>query len=233
MAFNKDYRTRVVRQIKERYRCYWHSMHPRTFTSRELYKVGFAKEEWEALLLLRSNRKEVIQSGGQWTYNLDLSAMLDLPDYVPGKPTLTFDNKKGWPTLDIQEQEFPVEIQEKMRDWVLTAYQYENDSNILGEKLAELIKLDWDYERDRDVAIVNTPGCLYRIWPELLPFLDSGDRHVLRNKKVKSPLPKAWEEGEADLAKFHYGPAMERITYALTVMSLIPNEYDKKYPNLS
>ena len=164
--------------------------------------------------------------------------MLDRPEYIPPEPDLTFKVKSGWPEISIKEKQLPEPQRTQMRDWIITAYQYENDSNILGSKLRELLRMEFQhtdvdglgYNRRVERAAVNTPGTLYRVWPELLPFLDSEDRDILRNKKVKSPLPKDWDEEK--LAAFHYSPAMERITYALTVMSLIPREYDKKYPGL-
>jgi hypothetical protein len=231
MAFSKDYRARIVKQITKRYKSFWHSMHPRCFTSRELYKVGFTTDEWAALILLRGRRKEVIDSGWSWTYELDFSQMQDRPEHLPKHPILTFRNKTGWPDITVKEKQFPADKQKMLRDWVIIAYQYESDSNILATKLNDLVRQTWDHANDRNVAQVNTPGTLYRVWPELLPFLESEDRHVLRNKKVKSPLPKGWDESM--LMEFHYGPAMERISYALTVMSLIPKEHDEKYPQLS
>jgi len=236
MGFSRDFRSKFAGKIQERYKSYWHAMHPRNFGVRDLYKVAYTKKEWSALLLLRDRRKDVLKSGWTWEYEIDLSNMGDRPDYIPENPELTFKVKSGWPSIKVKENELPEDIRMRMRDWIIIAYQYENDSNVLGSKLRDLVKMNYvahDQYSNRTVerADVNTPGTLHRIWPELLPFLDSEFKDTLRNKKVKSPLPKGWTE--ETLADFHYGPAMERITYALTVMSLIPREYDKKYPSLS
>jgi hypothetical protein len=237
MGFTKDFRSNFVTRVQKRYKSYWHAMHPRDFESRELYKLGFTKKEWAALLRLRDRRKEVLKSGWNWTYRIDLTMMPDRPEYIPKEPALTFKVKEGWPEVEILESQMREDERMKLRDWIITAYQYQNDSNILGRKLNELLRMQYQHtdrsgyhNRTVERANVNTPGTLHRVWPELLPFLDSGDRHTLRNKKVKSPLPKDWTE--ETLAEFHYGPAMERISYALTVMSLIPNKHDKKYPTL-
>lgn len=239
MAFTKDFRSHFPTRLQTRFKCYWHAMHPRTFASRELYKAAFSDEEWAALNVLRKRRSDCIDAGHYWRYKLDLSQMLDRPEYVPKEPCLTFQCKKGWPDITVNETDFSVDIQEKMRDWTLVAYQYNNDSDVLGQKLRELLRLEFQhYDTNRDYsqrrverALVNTPGTLFRIWPELLPFMEAEERDTLRNKKMKSPLPKEWDAG--DHAKFLYGPAMERVTYALTVMSLIPEERDKKYPSLT
>lgn len=239
MGFSRDFRAKIAGKIQERYKSYWHAMHPRDFSVRDLYKTAFTKKEWNALLLLRDRRKEVVKSGWTWEYTIDLSNMADRPDYIPEYPELTFKVKESWPSIEVKENQLPEDVRMKMRDWIITAYQYQNDSNVLGSKLQELVRMQFshigigNYGRDRTVekATVNTPGTLHRIWPELLPFLDSEFKDTLRNKKVKSPLPKGWTE--ETLADFHYGPAMERVTYALTVMSLIPRQHDKKYPSLS
>lgn len=235
MAFTKSYRDHFARGLAQRYKAYWHQMHPRIFKQSDLYQQAFTKREWKALCLLRERRKEVIDTGATWWYSMDLSDMHDRPEDVPKKPQLGFDCKKGWPSIEVPEGDFSPETQTMLRDWTLIAYQYKRDSEILERKLKNLVKLEhshFDYE-DRNIrtAAVNTPGQLFRIWPELLPFLDGSDRDVLRNKKVKSPLPKSWDE--SDLESFHYGPAMERLSYALTVMSLIPDKTDKKYPELT
>lgn len=239
MAFTKEFRAKIAGKIQDRYKSYWHAMHPRDFSVRDLYKIAFTKKEYSAMMLLRERRKEILKSGWTWTYEADLSNMHDRPDYIPEDPTLEFKVKEGWPSINVHENELPEDVRMKMRDWIIIAYQYKNDSDVLGAKLRSLVRMQHSHIRSnswgQDVSVeradVNTPGTLHRVWPELLPFLDSEFKDQLRNKKMKSPLPKGWKAEQ--LADFHYGPAMERITYALTVMSLIPKEYDKKYPSLS
>ena len=150
MAFSKDYRARIVKKVVDRYKCYWHSMHPRVFTSRELYKIGFTKEEWAALKLLRERRKEVIDSGTHWYYSLDFSQMQDRPECLPKHPMLTFSNKNGWPSIEVSERQFPADKAKMLRDWVVTAYQYEADSNVLQSKMHELLRPSFSHTNNNN-----------------------------------------------------------------------------------
>lgn len=236
--FSKDFRWRFPNSIQSQYRRYWHAMHPVTFKPKLIYRLGFSDEEWDALRLLRDRRKEVIDEGRWFKYKADFRNMEELPDYMSKRPILTFQLKNNYPEVIVKQKELPESMQKYLQEWILTAYQYQEDSHVLQRKVRNLIGLEyshmasdsWGRERSVEKALVNTPGVLYRIWPELLPFFDQWVREELRNKKAKSPLPRSWDAD--DLKDFHDGEAMERINYALSVMSLLPDKHDDKYPGL-
>jgi hypothetical protein len=121
MGFTKDFRGKFSGKLQDRYKAYWHAMHPRDFTVRDLYKVAFTTKEWNALLTLRERRKEVIKSSHQWSYEIDLSNMHDRPDHIPADPTLWFQVEYGWPVITVKENELPEDWRMKMRDWIITA----------------------------------------------------------------------------------------------------------------
>jgi len=63
MAFSKRFRTAFPQNVEARFRCYWHVMHPVTFSPDAIYRAGWTDESWEAFQLLLEGRPEVLAKG--------------------------------------------------------------------------------------------------------------------------------------------------------------------------
>lgn len=227
MGFSKEYRTRLVDEVTHRFKCYWHVMHPVTFNSNDLYRLAFSSEEWDALMLLRQRYRAAISTGWSWTY------MTNEDDDGP-KIGLTFSTDDELPNIELNERDVPDILAKRLRGWALRAKHYDDLDTTLRSKLNKLVRLQFQYKdvenRRVEKAIVNTPGTLHRVWPEILPFLDNQSRDTMREKRMRSPMPKDWDDD--DYKEFHEGPEMEELAEALIAMALLPKDYDENYPTL-
>lgn len=237
--FYVDFRQKFPQRMQLRYEAYWHRMHPVTFNPMQLYQLGFTPEEWDALTLIRERRGEIISGSRWWNYQCNLSGLDNRPEYVPKDARLQFefDNDGRWdlPRIKVEESELPSVLRDRLRDWIFVAYFYKSQSELLRSKLRSLLQQHHEYydHNNRSVkkALVNTPGTLVRVWPEIRPFLSDFDKQGLIGRKMKSPLPKDWDEKE--LAAFHEGEPMAQLTDSLSIMSLIDKDRDEFYPSLS
>ncbi len=225
MGFSKEYRGRLVGDVCQRFKCYWHVMHPVTFDPNGLYRLAFTKEEWDAIKVLRERYRAALSTGWSWTYMTNEDA--DGP-----RVGLTFTTDDELPNIELNERDVPEALAKRLRAWALRAKHYDDLDSTLRAKLNKLVKLQFQYQdadnRRVDKAICNTPGTLHRVWPEILPFLDNQSRDVMRGKKMRSPMPRNFSD--TDYKEFHEGPEMEELTEALIAMALLPDTYDHNYP---
>lgn len=240
MSFNKAFRSTFPKDVQLRFKSYWHVMHPVTFNPDEIYRIGWTDETWDAFQLLLEKRTEVIKTGYMWSYEWDWSGQ-DYPDYVPADASLNWAVKDEWPSIEVAEQELPRPFQKLMREWIYEAYRYRELSDILFNQVKRLVQINYTNipgahfghtgGRTIQSSICNTPATLLAIWPELIPFIPSEERDVMRHRHMKSSPPRIWTE--EDQIGFHAVRGMDEITHALSAMALIPRDVDEDYPSLT
>lgn len=225
--FTKEYRSRLVGEVAHRFKCYWHAVHPQVFKPNDLYRLAFTKEEWNAMMLLRERYRSTLTTGYCWHYTINKT------EHNP-RIRLQFSTDDEMPQLELNEDDIPEPLATAIKKWAVRALYYSDMDDLLRKKLRTLVRLEFrciGQNNERiERAIVNTPGTLHRVWPEVVPFLDNQSRDVMREKSMKSPMPKIWDDD--DYKEFHEGPEMEALTEALTAMALLPNEYDMNYPEI-
>ncbi len=180
------------------------------------------------MMLLRERFPDTLKRGYRWYYVVN--AEHDRP-----KIQLQFSTDDGMPEIELNECGLPDKLAERLRSWCTEAKRLDDMDGLLRTKLRELVRLEFQYkdhgDRKIERAIVNTPGTMHRVWPEILPFLDNQSRKTMLNKRMQSPMPKDWDDD--DYQMFHAGTDMEELTEALIAMALLPETYDKDYPELS
>lgn len=228
MAFSKQYRRRLIDECRHRFKCYWHQIHPVVFNSNDLYRLAFATEEWNAMMLLRERFRDTLKTGYTWSYVIN-------EEGDERQMALRFSTDDHMPEIDLNERDVPEKLAIRIRAWAREAQRLDRMDDLLRKKLGELVHLEFqEYDcnnRKIERAIVNTPGTMHRVWPEILPFLDNQSRDEMRGKSMKSPMPKHWDD--ADYREFHEGEEMEQLTEALIGMALLPAEYDSDYPEIN
>lgn len=227
MSFTKEYRGRLIGEVRHRFKCYWHAVHPVIFNPNDLYRLAFSKEEWSAMMLLRERFRDTLKTGYRWLY------MTNETDEQP-KISLEFSTDDEMPGIELNERDVPDALALQLRAWAVEAKRLDDMDTLLSQKLRELVRIEFqgfdNNERRIQRAIVNTPGTMHRVWPEVLPFLDNQSRDTMKQKSMKSPMPKSWDDNDYNV--FHEGPEMEELTLALIAMALLPETYDKDYPTI-
>jgi len=233
MAFSKQYRRKLIDECQHRFKCYWHAIHPVVFNPNDLYRLAFSTEEWDAMSVLRERYKETLRTGYHWDYVIN---EVESPGTEADleKVNLRFSTDDHLPQIELNERDIPERLAKRIAAWGREAKRLDYMESLLREKLGELVHLEFqEYDcnnRKIERAIVNTPGTMHRVWPEILPFLDNQSRNEMTQKSMKSPMPKHWDN--ADYCEFHEGKEMEELTEALIAMALLPNEYDNNYPEI-
>ena len=245
MSFTLSFRNSFPKMMQAKFEPYWHLMHPQIIDRKDIYRHGWTDEEWTALKLLEERRSDVIKAATNWdAWNFEMHFGATYPDYVPNKAVLGYKCAKGKPKILVREIDLPDDMREELRVWIIEAYRYQRLSYQLLRQLNTLLQVEvgasigttsFGNKRYKNPSqckgICNTPSTLYAVWPELLPFMDSETRAEMRHRKMRPSLPRVWDED--DLKEFHAVDGMDELTQALTTMSLIPDEKDKRYPDLN
>jgi len=245
MSFTLQFRNSFPREMQGKFEVYWHLMHPQTIDRADIYRWGWDDEEWNALKLLERRRSDVICSASQWqewTFTMHFGGKY--PEYVPNHAKLGYKCAKGKPVINVKETDLPDALRDELRLWIIEAFRYQRLSFQLLRQLNALLAVQREkapgtnrygrtvWKNDSQCkGICNTTSTLYAVWPELLPFMDSESKATLRHRKMRTSLPRVWDED--DLKEFHAVEGMDELTEALSTMSLIPNEKDKYYPSLN
>lgn len=219
MSLSDHFRSHFPRDVQRRFTSYWHAMHPVDFSFKKIYRAGFTDAEWEALNLLKKRRSECISSGHRFRYEDDsfgVCMSIDMPKKY-----------KEFPFAKVLGKQIDPALRTHLSDWYHKAKEWDDLHTKCHTYLHSLLATD---SEKRSIHGVNTIRQLYAIWPELLPFFNETHRHTCRNTKVRAKLPMHWTTGDVDL--WMSKPRMDEISYALTVMTLIPDKEDEHYPAL-
>lgn len=199
--FSKAYRDSFANKIARHFDKYCEITNPVKFCPLEdIYRPAFSRKEWVALCrLLESN------IGKQCLIRY---SSFDL--YLPGEPGASKYQRKhvcfGFPdgverpNLDIEYANLEPAVQQKLDGWLKKAFSLKELRAELFKRCNRLLDFGWREKcrwTDNGWAGAptpgqgcNTPAQVYRIWPELLPFLPPEAIAVVRNANAKSRLPK-------------------------------------------
>jgi len=200
--FSNDFRDSFGNKIARHFDKYSEITNPLTFCPLEdVYKQAFSTKEWDALSLLMERKI------GRQTLNRSSSFDLYLPETYKGQQkhqrdhvTFGFPDGKNRPNIDVEYYKLHPDVQAKLDSWLKKAVSLKRLRHEIWHRCDRL--LDWGWDKHRNYGsngwyggpepgqACNTPGQVYRVWPELLPFLPAEDRHKVMNASVKSPLPK-------------------------------------------
>lgn len=263
MRFSRDFRAGFANRVARHFDKYCEITNPVEFDLLlDVYKEAFTTPEWNAmnLLLGTSIGRECLSTG----YSFDLYLPSHVPDeklsrWQQRKMRFVFADEKERPDLEIEYDKLSPKSRNKIGAWVKKAMALKDLRGNLWQRCDSL--LDWGWEVNRYYTNsgwrggptkgqgCNTPGQVYRIWPELLAFLDGASRDQVRGSSVKSKLPdtiieygtpaqfrcivkKAILQTDAELSferrKF------DALTHILVQMSLMMEvKHIKDYPHIS
>ena len=242
MSFTLQFRSSFPKTVQRRFETYWHVMHPQTIMPEDIYRYGWTDEEWSALMILKERRGDVITDGNSYGWWFKAEFGKDRPEYVSLKSQLGYKAVDDKPSITVRECDLPGPLMAEYREWIFEAFRYQHLSYQLVRQLSHLLNVKQPHyvnthgrrctkNASACSGICNTPGTLYAVWPELLPFLDRYFRDELRGRSMRPGLPRGMDKDA--LKEFHEVDGMDELTHALQTMSLIPEKRDDTYPNLS
>ena len=201
--FKKALRDSFGNRVAKHFDKYCEITNPVKFDAlHDIYKEAFTRKEWNALeVLLGTNL-------GKECLSLSSSFELYLPATDPKRTqqhqrrhiTFGFPDNVLRPGLDLEYMELNPDAQARLDMWIKKTMNLKTLRQELWHRCDRL--LDWGWESNKSYSPgngwrggpepgqgCNTPGQVYRIWPELLPFLPVEGRDMVRNASVKSRLP--------------------------------------------
>jgi hypothetical protein len=135
---------------------------------KELLAYSIDYQEWDMLQTLRANPKikNIIRTS-RWIE-------------VHGKASnirVVVPMDQEVPNLVVELTELPDDTQTTLFSWALKSNSLYNERVTLLEKITDLCQQ------------CNTPGQVYRLWPELLTFMPPATQQAMHEAKAKSAIP--------------------------------------------
>jgi len=221
------------RQMFTRYR---HTMHANTLDPKDYYWFAWSREEREAMELI-APRKALNHCNSM---SIKCPSLSEKREYLPRNPRikLHFGSRYDsfpYPEVEIEDTQITdPELRTKLLAWVvrdrqLCAWQSRFDSyaHALVWGSGRLKKADGEY---LTINSVNTPGQLYRAWPEFASLVEKKYTDRMAAQKLRSAMPTGWSE--ETLEQFKHLPDMEEINQVLLTIAVMDNlENDRLYPD--
>lgn len=216
---------------------YRHTMHKNTLNPEEYYWFGWSQDERDAMELL--GKKNALKYCNKLT--IHCPSLAEKREFLNKKPeiTLTFGHSyDAWPYPEIEIKDTDITdptLRSKVLAWVvrhkqLTFWQRKFDDYARG--------ICWNgghfiMSNGEGLAIspVNTPGQLYRAWPEFASLVERKYTQRMAAQKLKSSMPEGW--GATQLAQFRHLPFMDEINQVLLTCAVMEDdlELDRRYPH--
>lgn len=217
------------------FRRYRHTMHPNTLNPEDYYWYAWTKEERAALELLKG--KNAIGYSNKITIEVPLIA--EKRDYLPKKTVLRLAfgrSYDSWPYPEVTIKDEDITdptLRSKLLAWTVRDYQLAHWQRRMDHYALMVVK---GYGRqllpNNEYLIlpgVNTPGQLYRAWPEFASMVEKKYTDRMAGQKLKSSMPVGWTDEK--LQQFRTLPYMDEINSVLLACSVMDDmEIDRLYP---
>lgn len=257
--FSNDFRGGFANRVCRHFDKYCEITNPVEFhVVDDVYQKAFKKKAWNAMNLLLESKfgRKCLQRGN--TFDLYLPGKAGARKHERTHITFGFPDKKRRPDMEIEFYDLHPDVQEHLNAWVKKAVGLRELRKRLYRRVDDLVDCEWDDWAGTDSrgnrrggptpgVGCNTPGQMYRIWPELLPFLSADLRGTVRNASVKSRLPgriSNWgtvdqflaleEQEEQTVEELAYDRRIfDALTHILVQMSLMMDvPHDDAYPDI-
>lgn len=180
----------VVRKFDK----YWKIKLPCPVDSMEdVYRMAYTGEEWNAMQLLRRDKVGALsqQSSFSLFWTDDRTGTSRCPH-----ATFKFPRDEPYPNFGVDLDRLPDPVQRKLRHWITNVEYFRSLSQELEARCKGVMGnptgtgKGWTARRRRDLdPCVNTPGQLYRLWPDVQPVMDPAWKRTIQLSSVKSRLP--------------------------------------------
>ncbi len=200
--FSKDFRDGFGNRIARHFDKYCEIVNPVKFSPLlDIYKEAFNSKEWQALSALLDSEigRQCLMTGDFFDLYLPATRPGQTQKYQRKHIRFGFGDAVERPDLDLEYLELNPQVRESLDGWIKKTVNLRRLRDMLWRRCDRL--LDWGWERGRHATRngsrggpepgqgCNTAGQVYRIWPELLPFLPVEYRSGVRSASVKSRLP--------------------------------------------
>ena len=246
--FNRDFRRNIASRVCRHYDKYCEFTNPVEFNVLEdVYKVAFKRKHWEAMNLLLDSKfgKQCLYTSG--SFELMVSGDKKWGSGSRTHITFPFPDDKPRPGMRIEFDKLAPEAYDRIAPWVRKAVAYKKLRRVLHARVHSLFNCDWDKYKAYDSYTgnhrggptpgtgCNTPGQVYRMWPELMAFMPADIRDKVRGASTKSRLPTYFRgygnpqqfltlekyEQESDEELLQDRRMFEALTHILVQMSLM------------
>lgn len=212
MRFTTIFRQRFGNQMVDKYERYMLAAHPFTMDRDVLYWIGWTAEEAAAMKLLKN--RHIIGGGNK--VQIQVYSIGGLRDFIPSEPVCTVqmaERYNGYPWPDVVYHDTQISDQQLRADllsWCVGTAKHTKIKHCLLKYVQHVVS-EWKG--------VNTPGQLFRIWPELASMMPEKQSQRVMGQKLRSALPHAWCASEIE--KFRTQPYFGEINDAIMAISLM------------
>lgn len=225
MRFTKEFRQRFPNRLADKYQMYMQAVHPFPLDRDKLYWSGYSEEEADAMALLKE--RGIIPQGH--LLQVQLKSIAAKRPFIPSNPVCSISLSrayKGYPWPDVtftDEQIQDPEMRVNLLSWCVAAAKHGVIKGAIRTYAQHILS---------ELHGVNTPGQLYRIWPEIACIMPPVYSQKIMGQKSRSSLPEGW--GSEKLEDFRDQPWFDEINQAFMAMSLMELEReDSEYPSVS
>lgn len=225
MRFTKEFRGRFPNRLADKYQSYMQAVHPFPLDRDKLYWSGYSEEEAEAMRLLKA--RGIIPQGH--LLQVKLNSIAAKRPFINNNPVCNISMSqyyKGydWPDVTFtDEQILDQDMRASLLSWCVGAAKHRTIKEAIRSYAQHILS---EYHG------VNTPGQMYRIWPEIACIMPSLHSQKIMGQKLRSSLPKDWNPEKVE--DFRDQPYFDEINQAFMAMSLMELEReDSEYPSVS
>ena len=259
--FSRDLRRNVASRVCRHFDKFAEFTNPVEFDVMEaVYKPAYPDEDWTSMNTLLESKfgKECLSVSND--FELLMPGNEGRSKWSRTRDTFKFPDGKYRPSLEVEFSQLPTHSQEVITPWISKAIGYKKLRAELYNRVHALFDCQWDKYKSQDESGnwrggptpgtgCNTPGQVYRIWPEVVPLLPLEIRDEVRGANVRSRLPNhihgyggvnaflALEprDGVDDPTALKFEKRMfDAITHILVQMSLMTDvPHVKNYPEVS
>lgn len=216
---------------------YRHTMHKNTLNPEDYYWFGWTKEERTAMELLVE--KHALKYSNRLT--IKCPSLADKRPYLGKKPELTLAfghayDTWPYPERDISDTDITdPTLRSKLLAWVVRSKQLGFWQQKFDRYARALCwgggNLMMDDGEELSITPVNTPGQLFRAWPEFASLVEKKYTQRMAAQKLRSAMPEGWNENK--LTQFRHLPYMDEINQVLLTCSVMEAdlEHDRLYPS--
>lgn len=223
------------RQMFTRYR---HTMHKNILKAEDYYWYAWSREEREAMELIVNRCPSALQYCSSMTIKCE--SLSEKRDFLGKHPRvkLHFGNSyDSWPYPEVKitdtEITDPV-LRSKLLAWVVRDHQLCHWQNRFDKYMhcavwGGRIKMpDGEFEH---FPGVNTPGQLYRLWPEFASLVERKYADRIASQKLRSAMPVGWSDEKME--RFKSLPLMDEINQCLLTLGVMSEDMknDNLYPD--
>jgi hypothetical protein len=225
MKFTQQFRQRFPNVMATKFEQYTAMIHPFPIDPDKLYWSCWNEEEKNAMHLLKD--RGIIPKGNSITIKLQsLYGRRDfLSDHVTFKMRMT-DTYNGyrWPDASIKDgQILDQQLYADLLGWSVMAARH----TAMRDALRHYVSTTMSFNGG-----VNTPGQLFRVWPEIACMMPSKYSYRVMGQKLRSSLPSHW--GDEELEGFRsqaYFDELGTAFMAISLMDLVDRE--TQYPTVA